>query len=107
MKPHVAGDLSHVSASVNTIRGLVSSRWARKGGSLTLEVTIPVNSEGKIYVPTIGLKNPIVKESGRVIWKNNRLQNAPLEITSGKKEGKYIVFTVGSGSYTFQVAESL
>ena len=107
VKPHVAGDLSHVSASVNTIRGLVSSRWARKGGSLTLEVTIPVNSEGKIYVPTIGLKNPIVKESGRVIWKNNRLQNAPPEITSGKKEGKYIVFTVGSGSYTFQVAESL
>jgi len=75
IRPHIIDDLSHASASINTIRGLVSSRWAKKGKSLTLEVTIPVNSEGKVYVPTIGLKNPIVKENGKVIWKDGHLQN--------------------------------
>ena len=29
IKPHVLGDLKHVSASVNTIRGTVSSSWKK------------------------------------------------------------------------------
>lgn len=106
MKPHILGDLSYVSASVNTIRGLVSSSWRREGDALVVEVTLPVNSEGEVNIPLLGLKSPVVKESGRVIYKGGSyIQDAP-GITGGKRDGEYVTFAVGSGTYSFWVGES-
>jgi len=72
IKPYVPEDLNYVSASVNTIRGLVSSSWRKEADALVLDVVLPVNSEGKICIPLTGFTNPIVKENGRVIYRNNK-----------------------------------
>ena len=103
IKPHVVGDLKYVSASVNTIRGTVSSSWRREGNSLVLEVSLPVNSKGKVYVPDLGLKNPIVKEGDKIVWKDGAYIQGVPGITSGKREAGYIVFEVGSGTYLFRL----
>ena len=58
IRPHIVGDLRHASASVDSIRGRVSSSWRREGDSLVLDVTLPVNSKGKVSVPTMEFKNP-------------------------------------------------
>jgi alpha-L-rhamnosidase len=45
--------LDHVSASIDTMRGTVSSQWGRRpDGRIDLAVTIPYNTEAEIWVPT-------------------------------------------------------
>ncbi|MFJ4422415.1 family 78 glycoside hydrolase catalytic domain [Streptomyces bobili] len=47
--------LDHVSASIDTVRGKVSSEWRRRpDGRIDLAVTIPYNTEAEIWVPTQG-----------------------------------------------------
>ena len=104
IKPYVLGDLSHVCASINTIRGLVASSWRREDDSLVLEVTIPVNSRGEVSVPDLGLSNPIIKESGNVVWKDGTYVGDITGIVSGKKEDGRVTFEVGSGTYSFQIS---
>jgi len=103
IKPHVVGDLKYVNASVNTIRGLVSSSWRKEEGSLTLEVTIPVNSKGKVSIPDLGLENPVVKEGNKIVWKDGAYVQGVPGLISGKREKGYITFEVGSGSYSFEI----
>lgn len=105
VKPEIVDDLKHVTASIKTIRGIVSSRWYRDEKSLTVEVTIPANSTAEVYVPIKNFNNPVVKESNIVVWKDNRFVEGAIGITSGKRVNHNIVFDIGSGSYTFLVEE--
>jgi len=106
IKPHILGDLSYVSASVNTIRGLVSSSWRREENALVLEVTLPVSSGGKVNLPLLGLKSPVVRESGRVVYKDGSYIQSVSGITAGKRDDRYVTFDVGSGAYSFWIGES-
>jgi alpha-L-rhamnosidase len=106
IKPYVLGDLNYVSASVKTIRGLVSSSWKKEQNALVLEVVLPVNSEGEICLPLSGLKNPVVKESGKAVYKDNSYVKDISGITSVKRDDDYLTFNVGSGTYSFRISES-
>jgi alpha-L-rhamnosidase len=106
IRPYILGDLSYVSASVNTIRGLVTSSWRREEKSLTLEVTLPVNSKGKVHIPLLGLKNPVVREGREVIFKDGSYIQGVSGITAGKQDEEFITFDVGSGTYSFWIGES-
>ncbi|WP_371095959.1 alpha-L-rhamnosidase-related protein [Streptomyces sanglieri] len=45
--------LSHVSVSIDTVRGKVCSEWhSRPDGRIDLTVTVPYNTEAEIWVPT-------------------------------------------------------
>ncbi|SEF54280.1 alpha-L-rhamnosidase [Actinacidiphila yanglinensis] len=52
--PQVPAGLDHVSASVRTVRGQVSSSWTRSAHAFTLDVAIPVNSTATVSVPLLG-----------------------------------------------------
>ena len=106
IKPYIIGDLNYVSTSVNTIRGKVSSSWRREQSTLVVEVTVPVNSEGEVNLPLSGLKNPVIKEGGREIYKNGSYIQGVAGITNGKRDGGYVTFGVGSGAYSFWIGES-
>jgi alpha-L-rhamnosidase len=101
IKPHVLGDLTYASGSIKTVRGMVSSNWKRADDSLILEVCIPVNSEAKVSVPKIGLRNIEITESDKTIWKNGKFIQGTFGITNGTKTAEYVTFDVGSGSYRF------
>jgi alpha-L-rhamnosidase len=103
IKPHVLGDLTHASASMRTVRGLVSSSWKRKAKALTLKVSIPVNARARVSVPKIGLKNVRVTEGGSPVWEAGTLVQGVAGITGGREESDHVTFEVGSGSYTFQL----
>ena len=105
IKPQVLGDLTFASGSIRTVRGMVSSSWKRTDDSITLKVTIPVNSEARISVPKIGLQNVTVTESGKTIWGNGRILKGISGITSGTETEDYVTFETGSGSYTFVLKE--
>jgi len=103
IKPRIVKNLTYARASLKTVRGMVSSHWKKQDDSLTLEVTIPVNSEAEVSVPKFGLKNITVKESDKAIWQNNRYIAGVADITAGTETDDYITFDVGSGSYRFQL----
>lgn len=103
IKPYPVGNLKYASASVKTIRGTVSSSWARHDRSLVLNVTLPFNSEAKVHIPKMGLEKVIVKEGEKTIWENGSYVEGVAGITGGREDGDYVTFDVGSGSYSFKV----
>ncbi len=103
IKPHVLGDLTSASASVKTVRGMVSSSWEKTDHSLTLEVSIPVNSQAKVSIPKIGLEDVTIFEGGRTIWKDGSYIGDVVGVTDGNENADYVTFEVGSGSYSFKV----
>jgi len=103
IKPHVLGDLTYASASIKTVRGVVSSSWKRTDDSLILEVHIPVGGRAMVNVPKIGLRNIEVAESSKTIWKNGGFIRGVLGIAGGAQTAEYVTFDVGSGSYTFRL----
>lgn len=103
IKPHILGDLRNASASIKTVRGMVSSSWKREGNSLTLKVIIPVNSCAKVSVPKMDLKGIAITESGKLVWKKGKFVKAVPGITAGREAGDYVTFDVGSGYYFFRL----
>ena len=101
IKPHVLGDLKHASASIKTVKGIISSSWKKDGNTVTLNVTIPVNSRAGISVPKTGLKAVMIKESDRPIWNNGKFIRGIPGIISGMETKDYVTFETGSGSYRF------
>ncbi len=104
IKPHILGDLTYASGSIRTVRGMVSSSWKRTDDSLAMEVAIPVNSQARISVPKIGLRNIIVTESGKAVWQKGKFLREVEGIISASESKEYITFTTGSGSYSFRIS---
>jgi len=106
IKPHVLGDLTYAKASIRTVRGWVRSAWFKKDNSITLKVTIPVNSDAEVSVPKIGLKNVTVTESGKTIYTNSRFIKGVSGITAAAETDDYVTLETGSGSYSFDLQGS-
>ncbi|MEU6372499.1 family 78 glycoside hydrolase catalytic domain [Streptomyces sp. NPDC046909] len=81
--------LGRVSASIDTVRGRVSSEWRRReDGRIDLAVTVPHNTEAEIWVPTQG--KSVVAPRGAAFVRDD---------TSGGAE--YEVYRVRAGAYRF------
>ncbi|MYJ77529.1 MAG: Bacterial alpha-L-rhamnosidase, partial [Caldilineaceae bacterium SB0670_bin_27] len=106
IEPHTLGDLEHAGATLKTVRGELASRWRRSDHSLSLEVTIPVNSTARVSVPTLGLSNISVSEGGNTIWQDNAYLPGGDGITFAVARAEYIDVEVGSGSYRFELTGS-
>ncbi len=93
IKPAIVGDLTWVKCSYTSIHGLIVSNWKRTGNNLIMEVTVPANTTATIYVPAMNESS--VNESGK-----------PASKAAGVKflrmENNVAIYSVGSGSYTFQ-----
>jgi alpha-L-rhamnosidase len=105
IRPHILGDLQFVSASVQTVRGLVSSRWSKSYHSLEFHVTVPVNSQATVNIPKIGLEHVVITEGETVIWKDGRTGQHVAGLSGGREEKEAVTFNVGSGTYCFVVRE--
>ena len=103
IKPYILGDLSFVEGSVNTVRGLIFSKWERKGDLINLEVKIPVNSRARVSVPTMGWSKMRIEESGKPVWENNSYIEGVEGIREACEDKGYVTFRVESGSYFFEV----
>ncbi len=103
VKPHIVGDLKHASASINTLRGPVYSGWRKSGERLAVEVSIPVNSAGSIWLPVKDIVNPLISEGETTLWRDGRYVPGVEGIKSAHREGDYVVLEVGSGTYHFEI----
>jgi len=103
IKPHVLGDLTCASASIKTVRGVISSSWKRTEDSFVLKIEIPVNSTAKVSLPALGLKEIAIIEGRKVVWKGGSYVKGTKGITAARRDGDGVTFDVGSGSYRFEL----
>ena len=92
IEPHIAEELTHFEAKVDTAYGEVLSQWEKENEVLTMNVIIPANTTAKVYFEA---KNPTkVKENGVLLADVEGVENVYIE-------DEKVVALVGSGSYTF------
>jgi alpha-L-rhamnosidase len=94
VKPHIGGDFSFASATLNTYYGKLSSGWKLEGDKITMEVEIPANTSATIFVPATN--TAAITESGKSISANNDIK------ITGTEDG-YTILHVGSGKYRFTI----
>jgi alpha-L-rhamnosidase len=97
IKPHIGGDFTFASASLDTYYGKVSNNWKVEKDSLVMDVEIPANTTATVYIPAKDLGS--IKESGKNLPQINGLK------VMGK-EDNYVVVEVGSGVYHFAALKS-
>ena len=107
IRPFVPDDLQHASASIKTVRGIISSSWKRTKNSFVLEVEIPVGSTAKVSLPTLGLKELAITEGGKAIWQNDSYVDGVAGIAVARRDADWVTFDVGSGNYRFELKKIL
>ena len=95
-----------VEASVETVRGMVSSRWEKSDGSLQLEITIPANTSGKVTIPKLDWEDVQILESGETIWSAGEIVENDYQISSGTEDDEYVILEMESGSYEFEIRKT-
>ncbi len=103
IKPTITGDLGNASASIETIRGRVSSGWELANDGLILQVQIPANAQGTVSVPTMDFTNVVVREGKTVIWEDGGTGQHVSGVESVEQGNNSIDISIGSGSYTFRL----
>ena len=102
-KPEIPrAGLDRVSASYESVRGTVATSWRRTATGLELDVTVPANATGRVYVPAprAGGRD----RSGRRRRRSRRPKSPSVKLVG--VEGDRVVYEVGSGRYQFRVAVS-
>ena len=102
IRPHVAGDLTYVRASQNTVRGLVAVDWRSDSSTLTIVVTVPANTAAEVSIPTMPGQDVAVTESRVPVWDGSQFVSGAAGISSGWRTAESIAFDVGSGRYVFK-----
>ena len=87
-----------MSASYESVRGRVATSWRRTRRSLEIEVTVPPNAEGRVFVPAAGPESVTETHGGDAV----PAERAP-SVTLVGVEGDRVVYDVGSGFYRFRV----
>ncbi|MFL6331968.1 MAG: family 78 glycoside hydrolase catalytic domain [Pyrinomonadaceae bacterium] len=99
-KPEIPSrELDYVSASYESVRGTVATSWRRTATGLELDVSVPPNATGRVYVPAPSPQ--VVTEVGR--GKASIADRADSVKLVGVEGGR-VVYEVGSGRYQFRVA---
>ena len=61
--PQPVGDLTHVEATLESIRGRIVSRWSKAPDNFTLEIEIPPNTSARVFLPAASVEDVVVNGS--------------------------------------------
>jgi alpha-L-rhamnosidase len=102
IRPYLVYALDHVTASVQTVHGVVESVWQRQDDCLHLHALVPVNCTARIGVPKPKSPSYAIYESGELVWKDGASQVSREGLSHAQDDGDWVTFTAGSGSYEFE-----
>ena len=95
IRPEIYEELGYVNASVDTVRGTLSSSWkVESDGRVTISITVPVGTTADILLPVAEIDG--VQLNGAPLT----LQTGVLEI--GQQDGCVVVKVI-SGTYKFDL----
>ena len=69
-----------------------------------LRLVIPTNTRAAVFLPTLGLDQLELTESGIALWKNGAYVPGIAGVTDGRSEDQVLVFVAGGGRYQFPPA---
>jgi len=107
IKPEITGTIAWAQATHNSPYGTISNAWQINGQSITMNMVIPPNSSGVVYLPTLGTSpaSLVIKEGNTIIWSNGVSAGSDTGVTYDHFEGTspqtYSVWDVTSGNYQF------
>jgi alpha-L-rhamnosidase len=90
--------LDRVKASYESDRGTIATAWRRTPTGLDLEVTVPANATGRVWVPAPDAASVTEVASGQTVAAD-KAQGVTL---AGAEPGR-VIYDVGSGHYEFHV----
>ena len=93
MRPYPVKGLDYVSASYNSVYGMIKSIWRKENGTFHWEITIPCNTTAQVYVPC--------GPDGLTEKQQHTIQNMGTKFVG--MEGQFAVFTFPSGTYQVSV----
>ena len=96
------GGLTFAEGAVPTVKGLITTRWEKRGGSrFSLSVKVPANTRATIYIPKLIKGNVTITESGMRLWPEAPEAKDPgvLEVSGDEL---FIKCLVGAGAYQFR-----
>ena len=92
IRPEPVGDVTYVKANYQSPYGNIASNWKKSKDSFELNVVIPPNTTGMVYLPvskTAGLRVNGQPVSARKDIKSSGYQNGKMKLA------------IGSGTYSF------
>jgi len=101
LRPCMVGDLRYASARQVTMQGPIEVRWERSPGAVQVEAVIPVGSIAEVHVPMPDIREGVVTEGDRVVWRKDTPAETAEGVIAARREAGSVVFEVGSGSYRF------
>lgn len=114
IRPQIVRDLRFASGTIETIRGPVTSSWTHTPGVVSVEVTVPVNSQAQVVIPKDEeMGEVVVREGDRIVWDSGAFVPGTPGVTSATEDAVEAAFLgplkgavaieVGSGHYKFEL----
>ena len=92
IRPNPVGDLQWARASHDSLRGTIQVEWRRTDSTFDLDVTLPANVTGTVYLPTA--------DATSIELQGESLAESPYVAVVGTEAGR-TQLQIQSGSYTF------
>jgi alpha-L-rhamnosidase len=92
IQPQPGGQLTYASASLDSMYGLIESKWVLEDDDFQLAVTIPPNTEGIVRLLAQSVEH--IAEQGQALDQVTGIREI-------RQEGKTVILTLGSGWYHF------
>ena len=70
---------------------------------MTYDIVVPPNATASFRLPLLGEKDATVSEAGVILWQNGKSVGSVAGVSKPEAENDRLVFTLGSGSYSFLV----
>jgi len=104
IEPQMVRDLAYASGAVDALRGRILSSWKRTEKSVSLEVIVPVGSEADVVLPKFNFMNVVVKEGGKIVWSQKKLEPGTAGIIEAQETAQAVIIKIGSGTYSFELS---
>jgi len=100
-RPAIPAALDQVAVSYESIRGTVATAWRQTTAGLELEVRVPPNATGWVYIPAPSPELITVVEGSRAV-----VADQAASVKRVGVEGNRIIYEVGSGQYRFRIEQT-
>ncbi len=100
IKPYFPKKLDRVRASIDTMRGTIASGWERLQDAITMDVKIPFNCSGKVYIPMKDGCSCEVLLNNEIILKEKQYWDTT-HCRYGGTEANNVIFHIDAGEYRF------
>lgn len=95
IKPEIdPSGINYTNAIFHSVHGEIKSSWKKNASQLIQQVTVPVNTKAKIYIPAASAV--AIKSAGKPLTENR-------DIIVKASENGYTLIEAGSGSYEFTI----